>query len=67
MPLANKWGDCLASTEKGFITQLGATAPLFPGLPELPQPLPQSDAADWSKLYLLPGSCHHSNAVYGPR
>lgn len=40
MPLANKWGDCLASTEKGFIAQLGATAPLFPGLPGLPSPFP---------------------------
>lgn len=29
MPLANKWGDYLASTEKGFTRQLGATAPLF--------------------------------------
>lgn len=37
MPLIHKWGDCLDSTEKGFIMQLQATAPLFLGLPGLPQ------------------------------
>jgi len=49
MPLANKWGNCPTSTEQGFIAQLGATAPLFPGLPGLPQRLPQPDAADRPK------------------
>lgn len=56
MPLTNKWVDCLASTEKGFITQLWATAPLFLGVPGLLQRLSQPNAADCSKCCLLPGS-----------